>query len=321
MSFGDGTTRDVTTQSRIFAHWNGEVIRVSETGIVTGGAQGEADLLAAYPAGTVTDEGLVFGPGTLKSPPLRILVLEPGTFRVSGVVTESGRPLPGGRVTVASGMRAGLQTESMSDGTYRLYGLAGSTELAVSEEGLQPQVRSILVTDHQTVDFHLEPLPGYDSLTGDWTLTFYAAPSCRPAIPADAASRTFQARMTQRGAQLTVDFSSPTRVILPGYPSTGFGGVGGNTVGFSMQRSGNEERNPPLWVLLDMPEPGRFVGISGSAKGQRVGNTITGTLSGSFEVYRNPAANYLAPGTTLESSCRRMTGVDAELHAFRLDRR
>ena len=321
LSFVDGTTRDVTTQSTITSAWNNDVLRVADAGIVTGGAQGEADLKAHYPAGSVTDEGWVFGPGTLESPPLRVLVLEPGSFRVSGVVTESGRPLPGARVTVASGERSGLQKITSSEGTYSLYGLAGPTELAVSEEGLQPQVRSILVTDHQTVDFHLEPLPGYDSLTGDWTLTFYAARSCGPAIPANAASRSFQARMTQRGSQLTMDFSSPTRITLPDYPSTGFGGVGGNSMGFYLQRSGNEEHYPPRWVLLDMLEPGRFVGISGPAEGQRVGNTVTGTLSGFFEVYRSPGGNYLAPGTTLESSCLRKIGVDAELHAFRLDRR
>lgn len=321
LSLVDGTTRDVTTQSTIHSPWNDGVLRVADTGIATGGAQGEADLKAHYPAGRVTDEGWVFGPGTLESPPLPVLVLEPGSFRVSGVVTESGRPLPGVRVTVASGKRAGLQNVTSSDGTYRLYGLAGSTELAVSDEGLQPQVRSLLVTDHQTVDFHLEPLPGYDSLTGDWTLTFYAARSCGSAIPADAATRTFHVRITQRGSQLTVDFSSPTRVILPDYPSTGFGGGGGNSMGFYLQRSGDDEHSPPRWVLLDMLEPGRFVGISGPAEGQRVGNTITGTLSGYFEVYRSPGGTYLAPGTTLESSCLRKIGVDAELHAFRLDRR
>lgn len=321
LSFVDGTARDVTTQSTIYAaHWN-EVLRVADTGIVTAGAQGEENLRAKYPAGTVTDEGWVFGPGTLESPLLRVLVLEPGSFRVSGVVTESGRLLSGARVTVVSGMRSGLQKITSSDGAYGLYGLAGPTELAVSEEGLQPQVRSILVTDHQTVDFHLEPLAGYDSLTGEWTLTLDAAPSCGPAIPANAASRAFQARITQRGSQLTVDFSSPTRIIVPDYPSTGYGGVGGNTIRFFLQRSGNEERNPPAWVLLDMLERGQFVGISGSAEGQRVGNTITGTLSGQFAVYRSPGTNYLAPGTTLDSNCLRLIGVDAELHSFRLDRR
>lgn len=319
LSLVDGTTGDVTTQSTFHAVYS-EVLQVADNGIATGGAQGEAILKAYYPAGTRTDEGFVFGPGTLQSSALRVLVLEPGSFRVSGVVTESGRPFPGVRVTVVSGKQAGLQTHTSSDGTYAFYGLVGSTKLAVSDEGLQPQVRSILVTDHQTVDFHLEPLPTYDSLTGDWTLTLYAALSCGPAI-ANAASRTFQARITQRGSQFTVDFSSPTRIILPDYPSTGYGGVGGNTIGLSLQWSGNEERNPPAWVLLDMLEPGRFVGIGGSAKGQRVGNTITGTFSGQFAVYRSPGTNYLAPGTTLESNCLRLIGVDAELHAFRLDRR
>lgn len=323
VSFTDGTARDVTNQSTIVAESPGasaQVFTVSDGGLVTGSAQGEGNLTARYPAGIRTDDSITFLPGTMTSSPLRVLVLEPGTFRVSGTVTESERPFPGVRVTVVAGRRAGLQVSTGTDGMYMLYGLAGPTELGVSEEGLQPQVRSIVVNDQQVVDFNLQPIPGYNSLTGDWRLTLNASPSCGSAVSSDAARRTFRARIVQRGPQLTLEVTSPQRVILDGYPSTASGGVSGNSVSFRFQTQNPEERNPPLWTLLEMLEPGRFLGIGALGGGERSGNTITGTLSGTFAIYRNPNGIYLSPGTVLESSCYRKIGEHPELHSFRLKR-
>ena len=323
VSFTDGTARDVTNQSTIVAHSfgpSGQVLNVADGGLVTGSAQGEGNLIARYPPGIRTDESITFPAGTLASSPLRVLVLEPGTFRVSGTVTESQRPFPGVRVTVVGGRRAGLQVPTDTDGTYVLYGLAGPTELGVSEEGLQRHVRSIVVNDHQVVDFNLQPIPGYTSLTGDWRLTLTASRSCGSAVPSDAARRTLQARIVQRGPQLTLEVSSPQRVILEGYPSTALGGVSGETASFRFQADGPEERNPPRWTLLEMLEPGRFLGIGALGGGERSGNTITGTLSGTFAIYRNPNGIYLSPGTVLESSCYRKIGEHPELHSFRLER-
>jgi hypothetical protein len=200
-----------------------------------------------------------------------------------------------------------------------MYGLAGATELAVSEEGLQTATRSIVVTDHQPgVDFNLQPLSGYESLTGDWRLTLQASPSCGSEIPQDVATRTLGARIMQRGPQLSFDLTSPTRVILNDYPVSGHGGVSGASMSFRLRM--DPEQNPPRWVLLEMLEPRRFLGIAGYAEGQRSGNTVIGWLSGEFSVYRTAGANYVAPGTVRESSCYRKIGVDSSIHAFRLVR-
>lgn len=322
-SFADGRTQDVTNDASWLANSAERVLLVAEggpaaaRGMVTGGIPGEADLTASYPAGLSTADGLVFPPGTLRSK-IRILVLEPGTFRVSGLVTESGLPFPGVRVAVVAGKRTGLIAPTRSDGTYVMYGLGGPTDLAVSEEGFQTTLRSIVVTDHHTVDFSLQPLPGYDSLTGDWRLTLQASPSCGSDIPPDAATRTVGARITQRGPQLTLDLTSPTRAILNDYPVSGHGGVGGAGMSFRLQM--DAEQSPPRWVLLEMLEPRRFLGIAGYAEGQRSGNTVTGWLSGEFSVYRTAGSNYVAPGTVLEGRCFRKVGEDSSLHAFRLER-
>jgi hypothetical protein len=297
------------------------VLDVADGGIVTGSAQGEADLTAYYPAVMRTDDdGITIPPGTLLSSPLRVLVLEPGTFRVSGSVTESGRPFPGVRVSVLAGRRSGLEERTSADGTYVLYGLAGSTDLGVSEEGLQPQVRSIVVNDHRVVDFDLQPTPGYNSFTGDWALTFQASPTCGSELPPEATTRTIRATLTQRGPQLSVAFDAPGRVVLDGFPPEAHGGVSGDEVGFYIQRESEEERSPPRWTFLEMFQPRRFLGISGPASGRRRGSTITGTLSGYFSVYRSSGPSYLSPGTVLESSCHRKVGEHPELHSFRLER-
>jgi hypothetical protein len=250
---------------------------------------------------------------------VHVLVLDPGTYRVSGTVTESGLPFPGVNVTVANGKRAGLQAHTTSEGTYVLYGLAGSTELMVSEEGLRPATRSIVVSDHQMgVDFTLQPLPGYDSLAGGWRLTVQASPSCGSELPPEATIRTFATTITQRGPQLSYELASPDRVILNDYPMTGHGGVSGASVSLYLQV--DMQNSPPRYVLLDRLDARRFLGIAGSGQGQRTSNTVVGTLSGDISAYRSAGGTYAAPGTLLEGRCFRKAGIDSSLHAFRLER-
>jgi hypothetical protein len=318
--FAGGSTQDVTTQSSLLASMNGHILLIGNDGAVTGDQPGEANLTAYYPAGVRSEDAINFAPGTLDSGPLHVLVLEPGTFRVSGVVTESGQPFGGIRVTVVSGRRAGLQVTTPPSGVYALYGLAGPTELAVSEEGLQPQVRSVVVTDHQVVDFALQPLPTYDSLTGNWRLVLSASPTCGSTLPAEAAVRTYQATIVQRGPQLTMEVSSHARVILDSYPSNALGGVSADGMTFRFQATNVEDRNPPLWALLEELEPGRFLGIGALGEGRRTGNRITGWLSGTFAIYRSAGGNYLGGPTVLETSCFRKIGEHEQIHSFSLDR-
>lgn len=313
--FADGRTQDVTTG----ASWTSCYVAPSTLcpglvtaagGMVTGGSPGEADLVVTYP-----DSG---APGTV-SDRLRILVLEPGTFRVSGRVTDAGGPLQA-LVKVVAGTGAGQSTLAKeSDGSYAVYGLAGAVTLGVSEESFQTETRTIVVHDHQTVDFSLQPLAGYNSVTGEWRLTLRAASSCGSEIPEDATTRTIQASLSQRGSRLTFTFSSPT--IVRDAPYSPFGGVGPGALDFYLQR--DPDQTPPGYVLLEMLEPGRFLGIAANARGVRTGNTVVGTLSGEFSLYRAMGTTYRAPGTTLERSCRRLTGSPvptSETHTFRLDR-
>jgi hypothetical protein len=66
-------------------------------------------------------------------------------------------PVVGARLEVTTGAGAGLFTTTSADGSYRLYGVAGETNIRVTKQGHQPQTRTLAVADHQT--FNIELLP------------------------------------------------------------------------------------------------------------------------------------------------------------------
>ena len=158
------------------------------------------------------------------------------------------------------------------------------------------------------------------SVAGEWRLTLRAALSCGSDFPEAAATRTFQASMSQRGSVLTISVSSPA--IVRDLAHLPFGGVSADRLDFYLVI--DPEQTPPGWVVLDRLEPNRFLGIGGNARGLRSGhNTVTGTLSGEFSVYTATGTTYRATGTTLERSCRRLSDSavpTSETQTFRLDR-
>lgn len=319
-SFADGRTADVTGssswRSEAPTNFNPPVLVVTGRGAATGSFPGEADVVVSHPDSGVPD---VQAPGSVTAK-LRVLVLEPGTFRVSGRVTDSRGPLPTARVAVVAGTGAGQVTGLRGDGTYALYGLTGPVTLEVSEESFQTQTRTIAVNDHQSVDFSLELLAGYIGVNGEWRLTLRAALSCGSDFPAEAATRTFEASMSQRGSAFTFSLGSPT--VVRDTPELPFGGVGPDRLDFYLAIDAGQ--TPPVWVVLDRLNSNRFVGIGGNARGLRSGNdVVVGTLSGEFSIYRATGTTYRAAGTTLERSCRRLTDspfATNDTHTFHLDR-
>jgi len=310
-SFADGRSEDVTavatwTWRTAAPRTEGPVVLSASEGLITGGSLGEADLIAQHSVVSAT---------------IRVLVLPPGTFRVSGHVTEleSGAPLSA-HVAVVAGIGAGQATLARdSDGVYAVYGVVGAVAIEVSEESFQTERRTVIVADHQAADFNLRPQTGYDFVTGEWRMVVRAAQSCGSEIPHAATTRTFLASLKQHGSALTFAVSAPT--IVPDAPYTLFGGVGPGRVDIYIQSF--PDQTPPGHVLLEMLEPARFLGIAAAGRGVRNGDTVMGTLSGTFSVYQALGAIYRAPGTTLASSCRRLTDSPFptnDTHTFRLDR-
>src|ERR1700704_4641889 len=85
---------------------------------------------------------------------LPVLVLEPGTFRISGTVTETGGAVISAGIEIVSGTGTGLHTTT-AQGHYALYGAAGDVQLRASRDGFEEQVHRLVVTDNATDDFDL----------------------------------------------------------------------------------------------------------------------------------------------------------------------
>ncbi len=154
---------------------------------------------------------------------VRVLVLEDGTFKLSGVVSESGGGLADVAVEVLSGTGKGLRTTTDWYGAYALYGVAGPVQLRASAAGLTPQIHDVVVTGNDATDsFTLTPVVATADISGRWTMTVAPSPGCRDGLPDRVPGRTYEVDVTQQGTRFQMRISGPTvRVANPG----GFGGV------------------------------------------------------------------------------------------------
>ena len=144
----DGSRRDVTNDARwSAADWPpGSVLSIAGPGLATGRERGDAWLRAVFSAGTVLSNAK------------DVIVVPAGTYRLNGVVSEAGvqtRPVSDALVEVTTGAGAGLFTSTRGDGSYRLYGVSGESNIRVTKDGYQPQTQTVIVTDHQTLDITL----------------------------------------------------------------------------------------------------------------------------------------------------------------------
>jgi len=190
----DGTTQDVSATTT----WRSSdtaVLSISATGEATSGKDGEAVVAAENRARRAS---------------LQVIVLTPGRYRLTGLVSDSGTPVPGATVDVLDGSRAVMSARTGADGMYRLYGLIGDVEVRVRADGYPDQVRGIGVTADARLDF---AMPTGANLTGSYDLTITAdATSCpataRNSLPDQLRLRTYAATITQSGSQLSVKLNS-----------------------------------------------------------------------------------------------------------------
>jgi hypothetical protein len=202
-SFADGSTRDVTRE----AVWRAEAnccpvpstpaLTISNDGVATGLNPGEVFVYAFL--------------GPSRSSFKNVLVLHAGTFRHHGFVDDAGVPVPDARVTVVEGSATGLATTTDLIGQYRLYGVSGPTDVAVTKPGYAEQKQELTVTgNHQSLTFHLSLSGPREDVGGTYTLTITAAAECASKLPAEARERTYQAVLTQTGARLTATLQGGT---------------------------------------------------------------------------------------------------------------
>jgi hypothetical protein len=195
--YRDGSTEDVTAR----ASWSTSaplIVAFDQNGRAAGRARGEARVTASHFKG---------------SNELTVLVLEPGTYRVTGTVRENGIPLRDALVEVVAGIGTGLRAWTNSLGSYALYGVAGNVQIRVSASGLETAAREQVVTTEVTSDFDLQPLVPPVDIGGNWSMTLGAAASCAGVLPDDAGEVTANVTVAAQGSR--------PQFSLPNGPFTG----------------------------------------------------------------------------------------------------
>jgi hypothetical protein len=200
-TLSDQSTQDYTTK----VTWNAystTVLTISNTGLATGHSNGEGNVQATM-TGVVANA--------------TVLVMPPGTYRLTGTVTESGLSVWGARVTVVAGTGIGVGDNTDENGMYRLFGVAGDVQVQVTDQGYVPLTKSTHVTTNSVLDFpEFVQVNAQPAFTGTFQVTIQAGEVCVTIPPADR-TRTYTAVVTQNGPGLHVSLSGATFFLHNGY--------------------------------------------------------------------------------------------------------
>jgi hypothetical protein len=196
---GNGVTSDVTS----LASWSSDpdFISMNPGGIAVGHTRGEAAVVARY------EDEVDTWP---------VVILEPGTFKLTGHVVESGsafsQGIAGASIEVVAGTGSGLRTMTTDHtGAFALYGVAGDVSLAVTANSYQKQVLAVTVRPAFTsVHVQMSPAEGVaGSLTGRWSLTLQSSGCAQ--LPPEVRVRNYAADVWHTGQQrLVVKLSGPS---------------------------------------------------------------------------------------------------------------
>ncbi len=270
--YADGKAEDVTAT----AEWNPPATSASAIGFRSAGVA-----VAARPG-----ENVVHARYRDKSGTVRVLVLDDGTFKLSGVVSDSGGVLSHVTVEVISGTGMGLRTTTDGTGAYALYGVAGRVQLRAAAEGLNTQIHDVVVTGNDaTHSFALTPVVATVDISGRWTMMLAPSPGCRDGLPESAQSRRYEVDVTQQGARFQMRISGPSvRVANPG----GFGGI---VLGSHVRLSFPGDTNYGEWGspdLYDQLSPTETYGFSGFAEGESTDAAIRAVMHGDLVYWNAP---------------------------------
>lgn len=213
----DGSTRDVSGD----ATWRSSlpsVLSVAAGGVTTGVKLGEAVVSVTVPRPNLNSITRT----------RELLVLPPGTYRLSGIVSDVLGPISGAKVEIASGPATGQSTLTGGTGEYRLFGVAGETRLLVTRSGFEAAPLTVDVTGHQTQNVEIRASGTRRDISGTYTLAINAAFHCRT-LPDRVKTRTYAAVVTQNGSVAEVTLSGARFVIGPGARGNRFRGRVGET--------------------------------------------------------------------------------------------
>ena len=280
----DGTIADVTSLVR-WSTANNRVVTV-DGGVVHGHAVGEAQIGANYLNR--------FASATM-------LVLNDGTFKLAGSVTDGGIGLDGVTVEVIGGTGEGLRATSDLAGTYRLYGVAGAVRLHAKKIGYENQIETLDVTTHRTADIRMSFAGERPRIAGTYEMTFTAASRCVQ-LPQPVRSRTYVASVEQDGARLSVILSGADFIVTNGFGDRFQGSVVGDRVTFQPGSSFyyyyyyNSYLGQAAIIERFAPTA---IAINGNITARQTATGLAGQLEGTMGVTRTAAPPFLP----LTSAC------------------
>lgn len=283
----DGSVENVTAQAQWTSN-NTNVLEFTSPGTAKANARGEAFVNVRY---------------SNRSAGKQIMVLPSGTFRLNGQITESGLPLDGVTVSVIGGTGDGLTSVTNANGTYALYGVAGTVRLQAKKEGFDNLIREVDVTQNHSLNFEMIFNGERGNLSGAYALTLGSA-GCN-SLPEQARQRSYLANVEQQGSRLTVRLSGADFILHNGRGDHFAGAIAHDSrVTFSI--------GDPLFYyyyyyyylptefdLIERLSATSALVVMGRVNATSNTTGISGTLSGLLGVTQGTAA----PFTRLSSSC------------------
>jgi hypothetical protein len=271
-TMSDGSTADVTATALWSTSQIGLLHPTARPGEMQAEGPGEVRVTATV--------GVV-------SATVTVLVAVPGTFSISGVVTDvsTRQGLQGVVITVPSIRRS---TGTDSNGRYVVPGASGTVEITASARGFVSQTTVLDVTGVTTQDFVLAPERPPANVTGDWTLTVSASPSCRQKLPEAARDRSYDLVVTQQSARVVFQVTTPSAVSLCGSTlGTLVGTLFGDLLEFVIVGDTSYDGFSSV-CFGERLGPDQSVGIGVIGTGPVLASEIRMTTQGDIEYWPNP---------------------------------
>jgi len=263
--YSDGTTRDLTTS----ASWNSFSAPLRHVG-------GGRFLAFEVGDGRVN----VNVPGRSASFP--VIVITPGTFKLSGTIRDASGTVENVVIEVTSGTGTGLSTKSTFNGRYALFGVTGGVGLRASAPGYTTQELQVTVNSHGVRDVDISPVSEPVEVSGNWTLVVTTSSACSDTWPAPARKREVAATVAQQGTRLSVRFPNAAISLFRDGNAARIAGSA-----FSMTLFYDDYYLD--YTLMERISPNEWVGVNGDLTGTASSTSITGELVGNFHYYQSSA--------------------------------
>ena len=272
--YDDGSTKDLSAT----ASW-----RSNDSSVLRSAGSGKFDALKG-------GETSVSANTLNKFASTNVLVLQPGTFKLSGTVRDPGGTVDGVDVEVISGNASSLQkTKSRFDGRYSLYSVSGDIRVRASAPGYATEEFDMTVSSNTVRDLTLRTSSPIANITGEWKLAVSTSSACSNSWPAAVRRREVPVTITQSETRFSVSFTGQT--MMSSYPSEGR--IAGSLFSLTLYAdyyyyyyglSGFIERiSPTEWLRV----AGTFRSTDASS------SLIAGNLAGTFDyIISNATATY-----------------------------